>query len=266
VFVAAYAATAVGFGASQAAFTINLIVVFNLISPAGWQIGLVRIEDLAVGAAISLVVGLLLWPRGARRELARAVSGFYRAVVAYLDVAFDHILAFDRPGRLEPLLRMAVQARDRAGEAFDAFLNERGSTTLDPQTAGLLLAAGNHAMLAGDALELVSNDLGYRADGCPDGARMVHAQVRALLNKFLELAERLSLSDVNQPGDQVSVEALRHAARECLRRWRNDERAGRGALAVVIAGEWAQNLARFEDDLERPVLSAAAAARIPWWR
>ena len=85
IFVAAYAATAVGFAASQAAFTINLIVIFNLISPAGWQVGLVRIEDLAIGAAISVVVGLLLWPRGARRELARSVAGFYRVLIAYLD-------------------------------------------------------------------------------------------------------------------------------------------------------------------------------------
>ena len=69
VFGAAYAATTIGFMASQAAFTINLIIVFNLISPAGWQVGLVRIEDLLVGALISLVVGVLLWPRGARREL-----------------------------------------------------------------------------------------------------------------------------------------------------------------------------------------------------
>src|SRR3989442_1733184 len=37
IFGAAYATTAVGFAASQAAFTINLIIIFNLISPAGWQ-------------------------------------------------------------------------------------------------------------------------------------------------------------------------------------------------------------------------------------
>jgi len=266
VFGAAYAATGIGFAASQAAFTINLIVIFNLISPSGWQIGLVRIEDLAVGAGISLVVGLLLWPRGARRELARAVAGFYRAVVAYLDLAFDRILAFDRPVRLASVLRKAVEAGDRAGEAFDAFLNEHATTSLDPQTAGSLLAAGNHAMLAGDALEVVASQMGYRADGCPDGARLVHAEVRTLLNDFLKLAARLSLAEVRRPEESVSSEALRHAARECLRHWRNDERAGRGAMAVVIAGEWAQNLARLEEDLQRPVLSAAEAARIPWWR
>src|SRR5256886_8178467 len=46
IFLAAYAATTVGFLISQAAFTVNLIVVFNLLAPAGWQVGLVRIEEI----------------------------------------------------------------------------------------------------------------------------------------------------------------------------------------------------------------------------
>src|SRR5207244_7492896 len=100
IFVAAYAATAVGFAASQAAFTINLIVIFNLISPAGWRVGLVRIEDLAVGAAISVVVGLLLWPRVARRVVARGVAGFSPAAFAYVGPSFDAVLGFpSRAGR-----------------------------------------------------------------------------------------------------------------------------------------------------------------------
>src|SRR6202171_1242018 len=148
VFLAAYAATTVGFIASQAAFTINLIIIFNLISPAGWQVGLVRIEDVAVGASISIVVGLLLWPRGARREFGRAVAGFYRALANYLDAAFARILDFEPPTSLEPARRAAVEARERAGEAFDAFLNERVASPLDAQTAGFLLSAGGHGTLA----------------------------------------------------------------------------------------------------------------------
>src|SRR5258707_9113087 len=92
VFGAAYAATTIGLAASQAAFSILLIIVFNLISPAGWQVGLVRIEDLLVGAFISLVVGVLLWPRGARRDLAHALASVYRGLVPYLDRAFDRVL------------------------------------------------------------------------------------------------------------------------------------------------------------------------------
>src|SRR5712692_9239244 len=266
IFVAAYAATSVGFAASQAAFTINLIVIFNLISPAGWQVGLVRIEDLAVGAAISVVVGLLFWPRGARRELARSVAGFYRVLIAYLDRTFDRVLGFEPAAGLDSARRPVIQAAERAGEAFDAFLNERSETPLDPQTAGFLLAAGNHAILAGDLLDVISTRLGYQAGGCPDGARAVRAQVRILLDGFGRLADQLALEQPDGVIERVSTPALRAAALDCLRRWRNDERAGRGAMAVVMAGEWAQNLARLEDDLKEPVARAADAARTPWWR
>src|SRR5216683_2428127 len=266
VFVAAYAATAVGFAASQAAFTINLIVIFNLISPAGWQVGLVRIEDLAVGAAISVVVGLLLWPRGARRELARSVAGFYRVVIAYVGRTFDQVLGFEPAAGLDSARRPVIQAAERAGEAFDAFLNERSETPLDPQTAGSLLATGNHAILAGDLLDVISARLGYQAGGCPDGARSVRAQVRILLDGFGRLADELALEQPDGVIERVSTPALRAAALDCLRRWRNDEGAGRGALAVVMAGEWAQNLARLEDDLTEAVARAVEAARTPWWR
>src|ERR1700682_779768 len=265
IFIAAYAATAVGFAASQAAFTINLIVIFNLISPAGWQVGLVRIEDLAVGAAISVVVGLLLWPRGARRELARSVAGFYRVVIAYVDRAFDRVLGF-APAGPDPARRSVIQAAARAGEAFDAFLNERSRPLLDPQTAGFLLSAGNHAILAGDLLDVISTRLRYQASGCPDGARSVRAQVRILLNGFAHLADQLALQQPDGDIEHVSPRALRAAALDCLRRWRSDEGAGRGAMAVVMAGEWAENLARLEDDLKEPVAGAVEAARTPWWR
>jgi hypothetical protein len=37
-------------------------------------------------------------------------------------------------------------------------------------------------------------------------------------------------------------------------------------MAVVMAGEWVQSLARLEADLEAAVNTAAEAARKPWWR
>ena len=37
-------------------------------------------------------------------------------------------------------------------------------------------------------------------------------------------------------------------------------------MAVVIAGEWVVNVARLEDDLQRPVAVAIESARTPWWR
>ena len=52
-----------GFLAGQAAFTVLVVALFNLSQPIGWRAGLVRIEDILIGAGVGLVVGLSLWPR-----------------------------------------------------------------------------------------------------------------------------------------------------------------------------------------------------------
>jgi uncharacterized membrane protein YccC len=267
VFLAAYAATTVGFVLSQAAFTVNLIIVFNLISPAGWQVGLVRIEDVAVGAAISVAAGLLLWPRGARQDLARSVSSFYRATAAYLGLTFDLVLGFELAAVSDELRRQAVRARDRAGESLQVLLSERGATHLEPRIAAALVTAGNQGMLAADALAVVATDLGYRAGACVEGATAIRAQVRALLAQLTSLADCLEVGrTVPGKAEPISAQALRAAALACLERGDQAPDANRSAQALVIAGEWAQNLARLEADLDQPVSAAVTAARIPWWR
>jgi uncharacterized membrane protein YccC len=267
IFLASYAASAVGFVAGQAAFTVTVIIIFNLITPVGWQVGLVRIEDVAVGTGVSIVVGVLLWPRGARRDLARATAGFYRAVRAYVAQAFGLVLGMESTADVARIRADAVRARDRAGEAFDVFLNERGAKPLGPDAAARLVAAGNQALLAGDLLVVVAADLGYRATSCPDGAATVDAQVRTLLAGVDHLADELTgVRNARAGPEHPSLEALRSAAVKCMRRAGSDDRAVRGAIAVVIAGEWVQNLARMEEGLEQPVEAAVAAARMRWWR
>ena len=54
VLFAGIAPAAISFTAGQAAFTMVLLILFNIIAPAGWQIGLIRIEDVAIGCAVSL--------------------------------------------------------------------------------------------------------------------------------------------------------------------------------------------------------------------
>ena len=41
-----------------------VLIFFNLIVPTGWRVGLIRIEDVVVGALVGVVVSLLLWPQG----------------------------------------------------------------------------------------------------------------------------------------------------------------------------------------------------------
>jgi uncharacterized membrane protein YccC len=265
VFGAAYAATTIGFMLSQAAFTINLIIVFNLISPAGWQIGIVRIEDLLIGTGISLVVGLLLWPHGARRGLTLTLGNVYRRLGAYLDRGFDRVLGFEQANTDDPAREALIRARDRADAAFDTFITERGGGPFDRETAAFLLSSANHGLVAGDILEVISGVMGYQGGSCADGAREVRGQKQTLLDAYGRIADRLSLSAANEHGSRVSAFALEDAELGCLRRWHTDPTAGKGAIAVVMASEWVQNLSRLEVDLEPAVAIAVEAARKPWW-
>ena len=59
VFVSAYASSTVGFIAGQAAFTVFAVVLFGILLPQQRHVGLLRVEDIAIGGAVSLVVGSL---------------------------------------------------------------------------------------------------------------------------------------------------------------------------------------------------------------
>jgi hypothetical protein len=122
-------------------------------------------------------------------------------------------------------------------------------------------------LLAGDHLVVVAAEMGYNAASCPGGAAVVEAEVRALLSSIAQVAGELDGEAgriVSMPSP--STEALRSAAVDCMRRAGDGEDALRGAIAVVIAGEWLQNLARFVADIGQPVRAAEAAAAIHWWR
>ena len=84
VLFAGLAPAAISFAAGQAAFTVTLLILFNILAPEGWQIGLVRIEDVALGSAVSLAVGLLFWPRGAGAALGKALAEAYADSANYL--------------------------------------------------------------------------------------------------------------------------------------------------------------------------------------
>ncbi len=119
-FAAAWAGSAVNFPSGQAAFTAMVLVALGILSwPPDPTIGLVRIQDIALGAAVAFVVGLLLWPRGAAAYLRTRLAASFRASGAHLDRS---IAAFTDPTQQDALpgLRAAAIAEIyRTGETFD---------------------------------------------------------------------------------------------------------------------------------------------------
>src|SRR5690242_7961478 len=91
VFVAAYSPGTAPFAVGQAAFTVTIAVLFNLLAPIGWKVGVVRIEDVAIGCAVSFAVGILFWPRGVSSVVGDDLADAYRTGAMYLAQAVEWV-------------------------------------------------------------------------------------------------------------------------------------------------------------------------------
>ena len=130
------APTEISFTAGQAGFTVTLFILFDLVAPTGWSTGVVRLEDMLLGCAVSIVVSVLLWPRGAGAALrlafaegvlesSRYLSATVRFAVAHCDRTTGGDAASPEPQRQE-----AIRAARRLDDAFRQYLAERGSKSL----------------------------------------------------------------------------------------------------------------------------------------
>ena len=170
ILVAGVAPTAVSFAAGQAAFTVTILILFNIIAPEGWRLGLVRIEDVALGCAVSLVVGLLFWPRGASAALGQALSEAYNDAASYLARAVGFGLAHGEDANDAPQPPIAEAARAAAASrrldtAYRGFLAERGAKPVAlAQVTGLVTGASAVRLTADAVLDLWRRDPGGSDD------------------------------------------------------------------------------------------------------
>ena len=150
VALAAYAPGALPFTFGQAAFTVVVLVLFNLLAPAGWRVGLLRIEDVALGCLVSLVVGVLFWPRGAASVVGDDLADAFRRGAAYLTQSVDWALGT----RHEPpdTGAAAVTAGIRLDEALRGFLAEQGAKRLSKQDLWMLVMASMRLRLTAYSL------------------------------------------------------------------------------------------------------------------
>ncbi len=148
--VAAYAPGTLPFAFGQAAFTVVVVVLFNLLVPAGWRVGLLRIEDVAIGCLVSLVVGVLFWPRGAASVVGDDLADAFRRGAAYLTQAVDWSLGT----RHQPpdAGAAAVTAGIRLDEALRGFLAEQGTKRVSKEELWMLVMASMRLRLTAYSL------------------------------------------------------------------------------------------------------------------
>lgn len=167
ILFAGLAPATISFAAGQAAFTATLLILFNLIVPAGWKLGLVRVEDVAIGGGVSLAVGLLMWPRGAAAALGRALGGAYTDTARYLvDAVAYGVGCCDPSGPPSPdpnhqALEAAAASR-RLDDTFRGYLSERGSKSAPLADVAGLLTGVTGMRLAADAIVDLWSEEGVR--------------------------------------------------------------------------------------------------------
>ena len=173
-FGSAYVPEVASFVAGQAAFTMMVLINFNLIVPTGWQVGLIRVEDVVVGALVGVVVSVLLWPRGATARVSEAIDDARAVGAKFLKAAVLRVTrgaSEEATDRVIALSHAALQASRTVDDAVRQYLSETGGAT---DLRAPVVRAANRAIRLRAAAELIA---GYRPApaGCvsadPHGVR-----------------------------------------------------------------------------------------------
>ncbi|MYS15501.1 FUSC family protein [Streptomyces sp. SID4982] len=252
--------------AGQAGFTVVLLVLFSIIAPEGWRLGLVRIQDVALGCAVSLVVGLLFWPLGAAAALRRVLCEAFCDGALYLRGAVVTGLTrcdgagTKTPASLDEDRRRALASARRLDDAFREYLAERGAKRLPLADAAALVDAVAIMRLTADAvIDLWSRAGRVPADGRAAASGEILASCESVASWF-ESAGRALAGDGAAPGSPVSRPVAEAALQKSVRR---DLRAGTDqstatAVRMVWMADHLDTMRRLQADIEGPVRAASA--------
>ena len=156
-FGSAYVPEVASFVAGQAMFTMMVLIIFNLIAPSGWQVGLIRVQDVIVGASVGIVVSLLLWPRGATASVSKAVDAAYIVGSTYLRAAVSRVIRGASEAATDRVFALGYDAMSASRTLDDAvrqYLSESGGST---DRRAPIIRAANRAIRLRNAAELIAD-------------------------------------------------------------------------------------------------------------
>ena len=264
ILIAGIAPAAISFAAGQAAFTVVLVVLFNIIQPLGWRVGLLRVEDIAIGCAVSLAVGLLFWPRGAAAALRQALAEAYRDSARYLAGAVEFGVGCcdasipTAPEPTDAATRASAAAR-RLDDTFRGYLAERGAKPVPlAEVTGLVTGVVGLRLAADAVVDLWRRD-GGDADGDRTAAREeLLSSTRRVAGWYESLATSLvGETEVPAPlerdaaADQRLVTAVRHDLSS------DDGHANATAVRMIWTGDHLDSVRRLQALVAEPARAAA---------
>ncbi|MGR6319435.1 FUSC family protein [Micromonospora soli] len=183
-----------GLGWAQALLTLLLIVVFAQLTPVNWQLAAARVVDVAIGAAVGVLAGLLLWPRGSGGELRRNAGAYLDASGQALEKVVEGLA-----GTADA--RRAVDAARRAEALATASFVQYHAERHDPRMSGVnwdaVLGAAHRASHGGQLL------LFHRRPGVlrpwPRASAALVQRAHRLRSGYAELGRQVSQGRVSRP-------------------------------------------------------------------
>jgi hypothetical protein len=285
ILIAAYAPGTTPFLVGQAAFTVTVVVLFNLLAPIGWTVGLLRIEDVAIGCGVSFVVGVLFWPRGVQAVVADDLADAFRSGATYLAQAVDWALS---ELMVPPAAAVAANgAALRLDDAVRGFLTDQGSKRLSKEDLWTLVNASTRLRLTAHTLAGLRTQVPAPGSG-PGGAClpmagsveyagapacvMLQSEVASLAGFYDAIADEVGRP---QTGTLAAVTAPAVIGPVM-------PRATNGASAAAVATAppadqlphphllWVQDhlhhLSASAQTVAEPALHVAELRQRPWWR
>jgi uncharacterized membrane protein YccC len=248
VFVASYAPGTAPFVVGQAAFTVTISVLYNIVVPVGWKVGAVRVEDVALGAAVSVLAGVLFWPRGASAIVGDDLADAFHRGGVYLVQATAWAIGTRQapPDAALPALR----ANLRLDDAVRALMAEQGTRRVPKDQVWHLVGGAMRLRLTAQSLT------GQPRPSVPEGpthrALVEEAVVVAGICDDLAsrlgrvpstVAQELAALVVSEPQPAPVESGYSLWIRQHLDHIKRD-------LATLVA----------------PTEAVAAARALPWWR
>jgi uncharacterized membrane protein YccC len=259
VLVSGIAPSMISFAAGQAAFTLVVIILFNIIEPEGWRVGLTRIEDVAIGCGVSIVVGLLFWPRGATAALGRGLSAAFVASSAYLTDVVDRLTTTSRFVDIEASARESHRTYLLLDDAFRQFFTERGAKVVPVDTIARLFTGSNRLRLGAYTLGTLGVDPPAEGLEEVEAIAVAEAVLRdsyAATHRWYEdfadlLADRRTDLGLPPPHNEMLHHVLRTAFDEVRAQHRPDR------LRTALKMLWADELLEGQGPMQVDLLASA---------
>jgi hypothetical protein len=260
VLIAAYAPRAISFAAGQAGFTVVLFILFNIIQPVGWSVGVVRVEDVAIGFTISLGVGLLFWPRGAAALLRDHLATAYARSADYVVATARQTILGAGTDDAARAAQAADAAAHRLDDAFRQYLSERSASELAVEDVAAFVGGVSRVRRAAQSLA----SLGRMADGATRPQRCgenLDRELHALRSWYVALGYAI----VNRrpvPPPHIRDNEGRRRLLACVR---DAARTGDGttvtaALVLLWTSQHIDNLWRLEAHLGKRATEARSSS------